>query len=151
MIEEKEGPGGAGPSEIPANDIGDGAVADFPDEGAPVSPEDRLAAVEAELADSKDRLLRALAETENVRRRLQRRAPSSRCCSRATSCTTGCCGRPWSALPRAARRSPRPPVRLDRQAQRSGGDRRSSTRAKTRSVRIANSATSTAPWMTKGS
>lgn len=33
---------------------------------------DRLAAVEAELADAKDKLLRALAETENVRRRAQR-------------------------------------------------------------------------------
>jgi len=33
---------------------------------------DRLATIEAELADAKDRLLRALAETENVRRRAQR-------------------------------------------------------------------------------
>lgn len=32
----------------------------------------RLGAIEAELADTKDRLLRALAETENVRRRTQR-------------------------------------------------------------------------------
>jgi molecular chaperone GrpE len=37
-------------------------------EGVP----ERLAAVEAELADAKDKLLRALAETENVRRRAQR-------------------------------------------------------------------------------
>jgi molecular chaperone GrpE len=37
-----------------------------------VSLEERLAAAEAELAESKDRLLRALAETENVRRRAQR-------------------------------------------------------------------------------
>ena len=68
MIEEKEevGPG------MPANDPGDSDAQDFPDEGAPVSTEDRLAAVEAELADTKDRLLRALAETENVRRRFQR-------------------------------------------------------------------------------
>jgi molecular chaperone GrpE len=36
------------------------------------SPEARLAAVEAELAEHKDRLLRALAETENTRRRAQR-------------------------------------------------------------------------------
>ena len=35
-------------------------------------PEARLAAVEAELAEHKDRLLRALAETENTRRRAQR-------------------------------------------------------------------------------
>jgi len=34
--------------------------------------EARLGAVEAELADAKDRLLRALAETENVRRRAER-------------------------------------------------------------------------------
>ncbi len=33
---------------------------------------DRVAALEAELAEEKDRLLRALAETENVRRRAQR-------------------------------------------------------------------------------
>jgi len=33
---------------------------------------DRLSALEAELAETKDRLLRALAETENVRRRAQR-------------------------------------------------------------------------------
>ncbi len=76
MIEDKEGPAKAGATEAPANDI-DGerqdAVADeLPDEDLPASPEARLAAVELELADSKDRLLRALAETENVRRRLQR-------------------------------------------------------------------------------
>ncbi len=35
-------------------------------------PEARVAALEAELAEEKDRLLRALAETENVRRRGQR-------------------------------------------------------------------------------
>jgi molecular chaperone GrpE len=47
--------------------------------GAPIeseiekgSPETRAAELEAELADYKDRLLRALAETENVRRRAQR-------------------------------------------------------------------------------
>lgn len=36
------------------------------------SPETRIAALEAELAEHKDRLLRALAETENTRRRAQR-------------------------------------------------------------------------------
>jgi molecular chaperone GrpE len=36
------------------------------------SPETRIASLEAELAEQKDRLLRALAETENVRRRAQR-------------------------------------------------------------------------------
>jgi molecular chaperone GrpE len=76
MIEDKDEPTGAGPGSAPANDAGEagfaGGSADFPDEGAAATPETRLAAVEAELADSKDRLLRALAETENVRRRLQR-------------------------------------------------------------------------------
>ncbi len=38
----------------------------------PEGQSDRLAAIEAELADAKDKLLRALAETENVRRRAQR-------------------------------------------------------------------------------
>jgi molecular chaperone GrpE len=48
-------------------------------EGAPIDAEtqessvdDRLVALEAELAEQKDRLLRALAETENTRRRAQR-------------------------------------------------------------------------------
>jgi molecular chaperone GrpE len=41
-------------------------------EAEELSPEARLAALEAELAEQKDRLLRALAETENVRRRGQR-------------------------------------------------------------------------------
>ena len=47
-------------------------------EGAPIeskaeqpSPETRVTELEAELAEYKDRLLRALAETENVRRRAQ--------------------------------------------------------------------------------
>src|SRR6266851_5290241 len=73
MIEEKE-EAGVGPAGMAANDRGDdpGDGRDLPDEGVPASPEERLAAVEAELADTKDRLLRALAETENVRRRLQR-------------------------------------------------------------------------------
>src|SRR5690348_14217544 len=57
----------------PANDVGDAAVTEFPDEGAAtVAPEERVEALEAELADAKDRLLRALAETENTRRRAQR-------------------------------------------------------------------------------
>src|SRR4051812_42852636 len=48
-------------------------------ERAPIDPEpeersadDRLVALEAELAEQKDRLLRALADTENTRRRAQR-------------------------------------------------------------------------------
>src|SRR5919198_1352015 len=58
-------------------------------EGGPIASEeaveeraadDRLAALEAELAEQKDRLLRALAETENVRRRAQReREDASKC------------------------------------------------------------------------
>lgn len=39
---------------------------------AELSPDARIAKLEAELADHKDRLLRALAETENTRRRAQR-------------------------------------------------------------------------------
>jgi molecular chaperone GrpE len=38
----------------------------------PASPQDGIAALETELADTRDRLLRALAETENTRRRAQR-------------------------------------------------------------------------------
>jgi molecular chaperone GrpE len=76
MIDDKDEPEGAGPGAAPANDTGEAGFGaggtEFPDEGAAATPEVRLAAVEAELADSKDRLLRALAETENVRRRLQR-------------------------------------------------------------------------------
>jgi molecular chaperone GrpE len=40
--------------------------------GAELSAEARVAALEAELAEQKDRLLRALAETENTRRRARR-------------------------------------------------------------------------------
>src|SRR6266567_3012054 len=75
MIEEKE-EAGTGPAGRPANDrgedFGDAETRDFPDEGTTGSPEERLAPVETELADTKDRLLRALAEAENVRRRFQR-------------------------------------------------------------------------------
>jgi molecular chaperone GrpE len=52
----------------PANDTGAEAAAD----ATPVTPEERLVALEAELADAQDKLLRALAETENTRRRAQR-------------------------------------------------------------------------------
>jgi len=72
MIEEKDEGQTVGPGSAPANDLDENAAAEFPDEGAALSPEERLEAVEAELVDTKDRLLRALAETENVRRRLQR-------------------------------------------------------------------------------
>lgn len=39
---------------------------------APPAPEDELAAAQAEIASLKDQLLRQMAETENVRRRLER-------------------------------------------------------------------------------
>jgi len=52
----------------PANDKG----AETEAEAEPATPEERIAALEAELAESQDRLLRALAETENTRRRAQR-------------------------------------------------------------------------------
>ena len=42
------------------------------DEATELSPEGRVAVLEAELAEHKDRLLRALAEAENTRRRAQR-------------------------------------------------------------------------------
>jgi molecular chaperone GrpE len=62
MSDEKE------PS-APANDD---AGAEAEADAAPATPEERIAALEQELADSQDRLLRALAETENTRRRAQR-------------------------------------------------------------------------------
>jgi molecular chaperone GrpE len=52
----------------PANDTGAEAEAD----AAPATPEERVVTLEAELAEAQDRLLRALAETENTRRRAQR-------------------------------------------------------------------------------
>jgi molecular chaperone GrpE len=53
---------------VPANDLG----AEAPGDAEAATPEERVAALEAELAEAQDRLLRALAETENVRRRAQR-------------------------------------------------------------------------------
>src|SRR5262249_39027846 len=68
MIEDKNGA-----AMTPANDVGDAAVSEFPDEGAETaSPEERVAALEQELAEAKDRMLRALADAENTRRRAQR-------------------------------------------------------------------------------
>ena len=54
------------------NNLEEAAEERAPAEAAELSPEARMAALEAELAEQKDRLLRALAETENVRRRGQR-------------------------------------------------------------------------------
>lgn len=52
----------------PANDPGAEAESD----AAPATPEERIAALEKELTEEHDRLLRAMAETENTRRRAQR-------------------------------------------------------------------------------
>jgi molecular chaperone GrpE len=60
---ERETAAGAAEEVSANNNVGDGADA---------APEKRLAALEAELAEQKDRLLRALAEVENTRRRAQR-------------------------------------------------------------------------------
>jgi molecular chaperone GrpE len=52
----------------PPEGIATGDIAAAP----PAGPEKKMVVIEAELAEAKDRLLRALAETENVRRRAQR-------------------------------------------------------------------------------
>src|ERR1044071_6748153 len=82
MIEEKDEGANPGPGIRAANDPGDdpanGVAAELPDEGVAGSADGRLVALEAELADTKDRLLRELAETENVRRRLQRERDDAR-------------------------------------------------------------------------
>jgi molecular chaperone GrpE len=54
------------------NNVDETAEEQVAAEAEELSPEARVAALEAELAEQKDRLLRALAETENVRRRSQR-------------------------------------------------------------------------------
>ena len=60
-------------AEDAANNNIDGlAGAPIESKGEEPSPETRLTELEAELAEYKDRLLRSLAETENVRRRAQR-------------------------------------------------------------------------------
>ena len=50
----------------------DGAVGAAENSPESASAGERIAALEAELAETRDKLLRALAETENVRRRAQR-------------------------------------------------------------------------------
>jgi len=54
------------------NNAADNAASSDDPKVEELSPEARVAAFEAELAEQKDHLLRALAETENVRRRAQR-------------------------------------------------------------------------------
>jgi len=60
-------------ADTPADAVGDGAPVEAEAAEEPeADPAARLAELEAEAADLKDKLLRALAETENVRRRAQR-------------------------------------------------------------------------------
>jgi molecular chaperone GrpE len=66
---ETEPAGEAAAANNNIEDVTEAAAAQDPEEP---SAETRVAALEAELAEHKDRLLRALAETENVRRRAQR-------------------------------------------------------------------------------
>jgi molecular chaperone GrpE len=54
------------------NNVADDTAPSGDSETEETSPEARVAALEAELAEHKDQLLRALAETENIRRRGQR-------------------------------------------------------------------------------
>ena len=62
---ENARPDGA-PIGEPANDVG------FETPGAPEPADDRVAALEAERTDLKDKLLRTLADMENMRRRTER-------------------------------------------------------------------------------
>ena len=55
-----------------AADAASAANSNFEQDVAEFEPQARVAALEAEIADYKDRLLRALAEAENIRRRTQR-------------------------------------------------------------------------------
>ena len=54
------------------NNVEDATETSVAAEAVEPSAEERVAALETELAEQKDHLLRALAETENVRRRAQR-------------------------------------------------------------------------------
>lgn len=56
----------------PANDDAETADADNAEPEVPKTPEEQIAVLEAETASLNDRLLRAMAETENIRRRAQR-------------------------------------------------------------------------------
>ena len=58
--------------EVANNNVAEEGEAPVVTEVAALSAEERVAALESELAEHKDQLLRALAETENVRRRAQR-------------------------------------------------------------------------------
>ena len=54
------------------------AEGEAPEEAEPLSEEDRLAALETELAETKDRMLRAMADVENTRRRASRETEEAR-------------------------------------------------------------------------
>ncbi|MDP6883751.1 MAG: nucleotide exchange factor GrpE, partial [Rhodospirillales bacterium] len=76
---DAEKPPAEASGETPAEASGETPAETPADTPADTPAEERLAAVEAEAADLKDKLLRALAETENVRRRAERdRADASR-------------------------------------------------------------------------
>jgi molecular chaperone GrpE len=62
----------AKPDEAANNNVGGPEGAPIEPDAEESSPATRVVELEAELAEQKDRLLRALAETENVRRRAQR-------------------------------------------------------------------------------
>ena len=68
----KEQENTAKPEEAANNNIDGPEDTSIESEAEHTSPETRIGELEAELAEQKDRLLRALAETENVRRRAQR-------------------------------------------------------------------------------
>lgn len=68
---ENARPDGA-PIGEPANDVG------FETPGAPEPGDDRVAALEAERTDLKDKLLRTLADIENMRRRTEREVADAR-------------------------------------------------------------------------
>jgi molecular chaperone GrpE len=68
---ENARPDGA-PIGEPANDVG------FETPGAPEPADDRVAALEAERTDLKDKLLRTLADMENMRRRTEREVTDAR-------------------------------------------------------------------------
>jgi molecular chaperone GrpE len=57
---------------LAANDAGAEETAEAAPATPPETPEERIAALEAELAEAQDKVLRALAEAENTRRRAQR-------------------------------------------------------------------------------
>ncbi len=56
----------------------DQAAASEAQDGEALSPDDQLAAVQAELAETKDRMLRAMADVENTRRRATRETDEAR-------------------------------------------------------------------------